>query len=44
MSALEEILDENLKTIIHIPNVNSVESSGDKYIEVDHILDCLGEV
>lgn len=44
MSALEEILDENLKTIIHIPNVNSVESSGDKYTEVDHILDCLGEV
>lgn len=44
MSALEEILDEDLKTIIHIPNVNAVESSGHKYTEVDHILDCLGEL
>lgn len=43
MSALEEILDENLKTIIHIPNVNSAESSKNKYQEVDHVVDCLGE-
>lgn len=42
MSALEEILDEDLKTIIHIPNVNSAESSGDKYEEVSHIIDCIG--
>lgn len=43
MSALEEILDENLKTIIHIPNVNSAESSKEKLEEVSHIMDCLGE-
>lgn len=42
MSALEEILDENLKTIIHIPSVNSAESSKEKDQEVDHIIDCLG--
>ena len=44
MSALGEILDENLKTIIHIPNVNSAESSKDKYEEVNHIIDCIGEL
>lgn len=44
MSALEEILDENLKTIIHIPNVNSAESSGDKFEEVNHVIDCIGEL
>lgn len=35
MSALEEILDESKKTIIHIPSVNSAESSREKYEEVD---------
>ena len=44
MSALEEILDENLKTIIHIPSVNSAESSKEKLEEVNHIIDCLGEL
>lgn len=44
MSALEEILDENLKTIIHIPSVNSAESSKDKFEEVNHIIDCIGEL
>lgn len=43
-SALEEILDTNKKTIIHIPNVNANESSKDKYAEVGHIIDVLGEV
>lgn len=42
MSALEEILDENQKTIIHIPSVNSAESSKEKYEEVNHIIDVLG--
>ena len=41
-SALAEILDENLKTIIHIPSVNSEESSKEKYDEVDHIIAVLG--
>lgn len=44
ISALEEILDENQKTIIHIPNVNSAESSKEKYEEVNHIIDCIGEI
>lgn len=44
ISALEEILDENQKTIIHIPNVNSAESSKQKYEEVNHIIDCIGEI
>lgn len=44
VSALEEILDENKKTIIHIPSVNSAESSREKYEEVNHIIDVLGEM
>lgn len=44
MSALAEILDESLKTIIHIPSVNSAESSKEKYEEVNHIIDVLGEL
>src|SRR5690606_37417629 len=42
--ALEEILDENKKTIIHIPSVNSAESSKEKYEEVGHIIDVLGDL
>ncbi|KZZ49725.1 DEAD/DEAH box helicase [Oleiphilus sp. HI0118] len=37
------VLDPNEKTIIHIPNVNSRESTKDKHKEVDHILNELGE-
>ena len=44
MSALEEVLDENKKTIIHIPSVNSAESSKKKLEEVDHIIDALGDI
>lgn len=44
MSALEEILDEDLKTIIHIPSITSAESSKEKYEEVSHIIDCIGEM
>lgn len=42
--ALGEVLDTTKKTIIHIPNVNSAESTKKKYDEVDRILDLLGEV
>jgi DNA or RNA helicases of superfamily II len=42
--ALPDVLDPFKKTIIHIPNVNSSESSKDKYSEVDAILDVIGEV
>lgn len=44
ISALAEILDENQKTIIHIPSVNAAESSKEKYEEVNHIIDVLGEL
>ncbi|HBL77772.1 MAG: ATP-dependent helicase [Bacteroidetes bacterium GWF2_42_66] len=44
MSALEEILDESKKTIIHIPSVNSAESSREKLEEVGHIMDVLGDL
>lgn len=44
LSALPEVLDTTKKTIIHIPNVNSIESTKDKYSEVDHILDVIGDV
>jgi len=37
------VLDPNEKTIIHIPNVNSRESTKDKIKEVDHIIEELGE-
>ncbi len=37
------VLDPTLKTILHIPNVNSRESLGDKIKEVDHIIHELGE-
>lgn len=44
VSALEEVLDESKKTIIHIPSVNAAESSKEKYEEVNHIIDVLGEL
>lgn len=43
-SAISEVLDTNKKTIIHIPNVNSGESTKDKHNEVDMILDTIGDV
>jgi len=38
-----KVLDPNEKTIIHIPNVNSRESTKDKMREVEHIIEALGE-
>lgn len=43
-SAISEVLDTDKKTILHIPNVNSGESTKDKLNEVDLILDIIGEV
>ena len=37
------VLDPNEKTILHIPNVNSRESTKDKHKEVEHIIEALGE-
>lgn len=44
LDAITEILDPAKKTIIHIPSVNAAESTKEKYVEVDRILDHLGEV
>ncbi|MEG8244853.1 ATP-dependent helicase [Pseudomonas paracarnis] len=44
IDALKDVLDSRKKTIIHIPNVNSGESTKDKHGEVDHILDVMGAV
>lgn len=42
--AIGEVLDLDKKTILHIPNVNSGESTKDKIEEVGFILDAIGEV
>jgi hypothetical protein len=39
-SAILEILDTDKKTILHIPNVNSGESTKDKHNEVGHDFGC----
>lgn len=38
-----KVLNPTEKTIIHIPNVNSRESTKDKHKEVEHIIDALGQ-
>ncbi|MDA0344961.1 MAG: ATP-dependent helicase [Proteobacteria bacterium] len=43
-TAINEILDTDKKTILHIPSPNSGESTKDKYQEVDTILDQIGDV
>jgi superfamily II DNA or RNA helicase len=42
--AILEVLDTDKKTILHIPNVNSGESTKDKHNEVDFIIDAVGAV
>ena len=43
LDSLHEVLDINKKTIIHIPNVNSRESTKDKHEEVEKIFDIIGK-
>jgi superfamily II DNA or RNA helicase len=43
-SAIMEVLDTDKKTILHIPNVNSGESTKDKHSEVDYIIDSIGVI
>ena len=43
-SAIDEVLDTDKKTILHIPHVQSGESTKDKYNEVDLIIDTIGEI
>lgn len=42
VDAIEKVLDPSLKTIVHIPNVNSRESLQDKVREVNEIMNTLG--
>ncbi len=42
--AIGEILDTDRKTILHIPSVQSGESTKDKHREVDEIIDAFGVV
>jgi superfamily II DNA or RNA helicase len=42
--AIIDVLNTELKTIVHIPNVNSGESTKDKHNEVDFIIDAIGKV
>jgi len=41
---VHEVLDTDKKTILHIPSVQSGESTKDKHREVDEILDVIGTV
>lgn len=43
-TAINEILDTDKKTILHIPNVNSGESTKAKHDEVGFIIDSIGEM
>jgi hypothetical protein len=38
-----KVLNPDEKTIIHIPHVNSRESTKDKIREVEHLIEALGE-
>ncbi len=42
LDAIMKVLDPDKKTILHIPNVNSRESTRDKLREVDEIMGALG--
>ena len=42
-ASILKVLDPDEKTIVHIPSVNSRESTKDKIKEVEHILEELGE-
>ena len=43
LTAIEAVLDPTKKTIVHIPSVNSRESTKDKIKEVEEIMEYLGE-
>jgi superfamily II DNA or RNA helicase len=43
-NAIMEVLDTDKKTILHIPNVNSGESTKEKHDEVDFIIDAIGDI
>lgn len=44
LSAIGEVLDTSKKTIVHIPNVNSSESTSNKYDEGWSIIETIGNI
>ncbi len=44
LDAIDEVLDTDKKTIVHIPSPNSAAAVMDKNEEVGHILDLIGDV
>lgn len=44
LSAINEVLDTDKKTILHIPSPNAGESTKDKYGEVGAIIDSIGKI
>ena len=44
INAVELLIDLNKKTIIHIPSVNSRESTHDKFNEVNKLIDYIGKL
>ena len=44
LDEIKDVLDTDKKTILHIPNVNSMESTKRKYDEVGYIIDSIGDV
>jgi len=44
LGTINDVLDTDKKTILHIPNVNAGESTKDKYEEVNKILSIIGDV
>lgn len=44
LTAIDDVLDTDKKTILHIPHVRAGESTKDKHGEVDTILDIIGTV
>ena len=43
LDSIMKVLDPNLKTIVHIPNVNARESTSDKIKEANEIMSALGD-
>ncbi len=43
LDTIMDVLDTTKKTIVHIPNVNSAASTGDKYAEVNRLMGLMGE-
>ena len=43
LESIKNVINTNEKTIIHIPSVNSAESTKEKLVELDKIIDAIGQ-